>query len=39
MPINSSIEVVYIWTIAGSFSDTLSSGVPWLSLVIAGYRW
>ena len=29
MRINSSIEVVYIWTIAGS----LSGGFPWLSLV------
>ena len=31
MRINSSIEVVYIWTIAGSL------GYPWLSLVIPGY--
>ena len=37
--INSSIEVVYIWTIAGSLSDTLSGGFRWLSLVIAGYPW
>jgi hypothetical protein len=34
MRINSSIEVVYIWTNAGSLSDTLPGGYPWLSLVI-----
>ena len=35
--INSSIEVVYFWTIANSLSDTLSAGFRWLTLVIAGY--
>ena len=35
----SSIEVVDIWTIAGSLSDTLSAGSHWLSLVIPGYPW
>jgi hypothetical protein len=35
MRINSFIEVVYIWTIAGS----LSAGFPWLPLDIAGYPW
>ena len=39
MRINYSIEVVYIWTIAGPLSDTLSGGFRWLSLVIAGYPW
>ena len=33
----SSSEVVDIWTIAGSLSDTLSAGSHWLSLVILGY--
>ena len=44
MRINSSIEVEYIWTIAGSLSvqpfrwfPLVSSGFPWLSLVIPGY--
>ena len=35
MRINSSIEVFYIWTIAGY----LSCGYPWLLLDILGYRW
>jgi hypothetical protein len=35
MRINSSIEVVYIWTIAGSLSD----GFHWIPLVIAGDPW
>jgi hypothetical protein len=39
MRINSSMEVVFIWTIAGSLSDTLSGGFLWLSLVIACYSW
>ena len=39
MLINSPFEVVYIWTIAGSLSDTLSGGFRWLSLVIAVYTW
>ena len=36
--INSSIEVVYIWTIAVYLPDTLSGGYPWLSLVILCYH-
>ena len=36
MHFHSSIEVVYI---AGSNSDTLFAGCPWLSLVILGYPW
>ena len=46
MRIYSSIEVVYIWTIAGSLSvepfrwfPLVILGYCWLSLVIAGYRW
>ena len=39
MRINSSIEVVYIWTIAFSLSDTLSGGFRWFPWVIFGYRW
>ena len=36
MRINSSMEVVFIWTIAGSLSDTLSGGFRWFPLVILG---
>ena len=46
MCIYSSIEVVYIWTIApfslsGGFwwFPVVSTGFPWLSLVITGYPW
>ena len=35
MRINSSIDVLYIWTIVGS----LSRGFRWFPLVIAGYPW
>ena len=39
MRMNSSIEVVYIWTIAGSLSFSLSGGFRWFPLVTAGYPW
>ena len=39
MCINSSIVVIYIWTIAGSLSNTLYGGFPWLALLIAGHPW
>ena len=38
-PINSSIEVVYIWTIAGFLSNTHSSGFRWFLVVSCGFRW
>ena len=39
MRINSSIYVVYIWTIAGSLPDTLSGGFRWFPFVILGHPW
>ena len=42
MPINSFIEVVYIWTIAGSLSDALSGGFQWFwwfLMVFGGFPW
>jgi hypothetical protein len=35
MRINSSIEVIYIWTVASSLSD----GFRWFPLIIVGYHW
>ena len=46
MRMYSSIEVIYIWTIAGFLSiqpfrwfPLVSLGYPWLRLVIARYPW
>ena len=39
IPINSSIEVIYIWTIAGFLSDTLSGGFQWFPGVSGGFWW